>query len=225
MPPVRTDYAAHWKQEIWATRTADGERLLKSPAELEAEGEALGWNPASWYRPLWPEMKAFALPSVSDGYIRLNVEGREARGKVAARDFHATVAEIVSMLEQLRDPRSGKPAVDHVIRTRTDPFEAAHIPPDLLVCWRDEYPIDTLDSPQLGRVGPVPYFRSGGHRRHGTRIDNLLIAAGPGLSPGSVVPGGRLEDLSATILHLAGADSPIPIEGRSLLSLLQPAKD
>jgi hypothetical protein len=68
----------------------------------------------------------------------------------------------------------------------------------------------------------VPYFRSGGHRRHGTRIDNLLIAAGPGLPPGTVVPDGRLEDLSATLLHMAGAESPIPIEGRSLLSTLQP---
>jgi len=53
----------------------------------------------------------------------------------------------------------------------------------------------------------------------------LLIAAGPGLSPGSGAPDGRLEDLSATLLHLAGADSPVPIDGRSLLSLFQPVED
>jgi hypothetical protein len=129
VPPVRVDYAAHWKQEIWASRTAEGERVLKSPATLEAEGEALSWNPAAWYRSLWPGMKAFALPSVSDGYIRLNIAGREAAGTVAPGDYAAAVDDICSMLEGLCDPRSGRPAVDHVVRTREDPFDAPHIPP------------------------------------------------------------------------------------------------
>ncbi|MES2497574.1 MAG: hypothetical protein V4618_15785 [Pseudomonadota bacterium] len=224
VPPVRADYAAHWKQEIWRTRTAEGDRLLTGPSVLEAEGDALSWNPASWYRPLWPSMKAFALPSVSDGHIRLNVEGREACGTVAVRDFEATMADIMSMLETLVDPRTGKAAVDHVVRTRDAPFEAPHIPPDLVVCWRDDHPIDSLDSPQFGRVGPVPYFRSGGHRRHGTRIDNLMVARGPGIAPGSVSAAGRLEDLSATLLHLVGAASPIAIDGRPLLPTANPAE-
>lgn len=217
VPPVRTDYGGHWKHEIWALRTANGERLLTSPMVLEAEGDALNWNPASWYKPLWPEMRAFALPSVSDGYVRLNIAGREANGKVAIDDFDATIAEIVAMLEGLTDPRSGRTAVERVVRTRENPFDAPHIPPDLIVCWRDGAPIDTLDSEHLGRVGPVPYFRSGGHRGHGARIDNLLVVRGPGIAPGSVAPEGRLEDLPATILRLVGAESPVPLDGVPLL--------
>ena len=218
VPSVRTDYRGHWKHEIWALRTADGERLLTSPMALEAAGDALSWNPASWYKPLWPDMKAFALPSVSDGYVRLNIVGREAKGKVTVDDFDATIMEIITMLEGLTEPRSGRLAVERVVRTRENPFDAPHIPPDLIICWRDGVPIDTLDSPDLGRVGPVPYFRSGGHRGHGTRIENLMFARGPGIAPGSEAPDGRLEDLTATILRLVGADSPFPIEGRPLLT-------
>jgi len=66
LPPVRADYRDNWKLDVWALRTAEGDRLLLSPSTLEARGDPLSWNPASWYRPLWPEMKAFALPSLSD---------------------------------------------------------------------------------------------------------------------------------------------------------------
>ena len=217
MPAARTDHHDHWKHEVWALRTEDGDRLLKGPATLEAEGDPQSWNPASWYRSLWPEMKAFALPTLADGYIRLNVAGREAAGKVQPDAFDATITEIVAMLEQLRDPRTGEPAVDHVVRTRDAPFDVPEIPPDLLVVWRNGQPLDALDSPQFGRVGPLPYFRSGGHRSHGTRIDNLMLACGPGIAPGSTAAAGQLENLAATLLDLMGAESAIPIDGRSLL--------
>jgi hypothetical protein len=217
MATPRTDYHGHWKHEVWALRTPDGDRLLKGPAVLEAEGDPLSWNPASWYRPLWAEMKAFALPTLADGYIRLNVAGREAAGTVSPDSFDATVAEIVAMLEQLRDPRTGEPAVDQLIRIREKPADAPELPPDLVVLWRSDRPLDALDSPQFGQVGPLPYFRSGGHRRHGSRIDNLMLACGPGIAPGSTAAPGRLEDLAATLLDLVGAESAEPIDGRPLL--------
>ena len=35
------------------------------------------WVPASRYRSHWATMRAFALPSMYDGRIRLNLRGRE----------------------------------------------------------------------------------------------------------------------------------------------------
>ena len=39
------------------------------------------------YRPYWPRMRSFALPSFGDAYLRVNVAGRERDGRVAVDDY------------------------------------------------------------------------------------------------------------------------------------------
>lgn len=216
MPPPSTDFADHWKHEVWGLATDHGREVLRSPGSLEAEGEALSWNPAMWYRDLWPRMRAFALAPVSDGYIRVNVAGREAAGVVAPEDYPAVLDELTGLLESLTDPRTGHTVVERIERTRAAPEDNPGIPPDLIVCWRGETPFDAIESPEQGRIGPLPYFRSGGHRSHGATIDNVLYARGPGISPGSEAAPGRLQDVPATILALLGASPRHPLEGRPL---------
>lgn len=217
VPALRTDYAGHWKHEVWALGTAAGQHDLESPASQEARGDALSWNPANWYRPLWPAMKAFALPSVADGYLRLNVKGREAQGRLQPQEFDATLSELEALLRHCTNPRTGRPLVKELVRTRQAPHEAPDIPCDLVVCWDDISPADTLDSPQLGRIGPLPYFRSGGHASHGTVVENSCYACGPGIAAGTTGRSGRLEDLSATVLHLMGAGAQARTAGRPLI--------
>jgi hypothetical protein len=77
-------------------------------------------------------------------------------------------------------------------------------------------PADTLDSPDVGRIGPLPYFRSGGHASHGTVIENMLVAQGPDIPPGTSTRTGHLEDLPASLLHLLGAQIPGHIKGENL---------
>lgn len=213
-PPLRTDYRLHWKHEVWSLRTAAGERLLASPTSQESSGDPLSWNPANWYKPLWPDMKAFALPSVADGYVRFNVKGREAEGRIDQSEFAATRAEVVEMLGHAINPRSGRPLVKRVLATREAPLEKPEVPPDLIVCWDDHVPADMVDCPEVGRIGPVPYFRTGGHLSHGSLIENFCVACGPSLPAGQPPRTGKLEDLSATILHLVGATVPDQVKGR-----------
>jgi len=220
VPAMRTDYRQHWKHEVWALRTAVGDKVLESPQALEEAGDALSWNPANWYRLLWPQMRAFALPSVSDGHVRLNVKGREGQGLVEPGAFVATLDAVCSQLRSLTNPRTGKALVRSILQTRSDPFEHPAVPPDLIVCWDDSMPADVLDSPEFGRIGPLPFFRSGGHVAHGSQIENMLIARSPALAPGQTLISGTLEDVPASILDLLGASLPTHFTGRSLFHSL-----
>lgn len=208
----------HWKEALWAQVSPQARPLLESPQQQQDAGDALSWNPANWYRPLWPRMKAFALPSVADGYLRVNVRGREARGVVEPQHFGGVLDELSALLLEARDTASGQPLVERVLRMREQPGDAAHLPPDLLVCWRGDGCAQGLDSATLGRIGPLPYFRSGGHLAHGSEIENPCWVTGPDIVPGSRWRDGLLQDVPATMLALIGAEPPPGMTGRPLMS-------
>ena len=112
------------------------------------------------YREWWPEMPWFALPSFSDGHIRVNVRGRERDGIVALEDYTACCDELEAMLRECRDPRTGGPAVDKVLRLRADdPLDPRGPGADLVVTWHG--PLDALVHPDTGVIGPFafPAFR------------------------------------------------------------------
>lgn len=217
-PEPRLDYLLHWKHEVWELRTDDGERDLQSPKEQYAQNDTFNWQPTNWYKPVWERMKAFALPSVADGYIRVNVKGREARGLIEPRQFQDACDEICSRLAELVDARTGLRMVDRVVQTRNDPFDvdARSCPADLIVLWQDQSPTDVVESPLVGRIGPVPYFRPGGHQKQGTKIENFFMVRAADCSPRKPFAEGRLEDLPATILTRMGIDIPDHFDGRPL---------
>ncbi len=152
---------------------------LLSPAELRAQGSNLAWVPASWYQHHWPHMPAFAMPAFSDGHIRLNVKGREASGLVLPAEYDTACADISDFLMTLMDPRTGKPAVEAVYRTREHAMDSGPSVPDsdLVVIWQHRV-IDVLESPRTGRIGPIPTYRTGGHNR----TDGFVAACGPAWS-------------------------------------------
>jgi len=118
--------------------------------------------PASHYRRFWSEMDAFALPAFYEGAIRLNLIGRERRGRVSASDYDARCDELCALVEACRDARTGEPVVGRITRPlRHDPLAAAPTQPDLVVEWRCA-PL-ALEHARLGRIGPAPYRRPGGH--------------------------------------------------------------
>jgi len=218
LPPARLDYPLHWKDEIWKLRTPLGESELQSPQEQSDRHDTFNWQPANWYKPVWERMRAFALPSVADGYIRLNVKGREAHGLVEPADYQQVCDEIVHALGELVDARSGRPMVEQVIQVRRDPFDDdARMPPaDLIVLWQEEAPTDIVESPLAGRIGPLPYFRTGGHQKQGSRIENFFLVRAPDCPPGRHFAEGALEDLPATLLARMGFAPPPHFDGRPL---------
>ncbi len=190
-------------------------RLGMNEVPLCPEDCPLGSQPPMWYHPAWSGMKAFALPSFSEGYVRLNVRGRESAGIVEPAEYERVCDEVTAEIMRVTDARTGKPAVRRVVRTRQGPDGPAMdgerpSDADLIVIW-DGVPIDVVDHPSAGRIGPVPFKRSGSHVHRG-----FLMAAGPGVAPGRRLPEAHALDIPPTILSLLGASIPAHFDGKPL---------
>ncbi len=227
IPPasIRTDLVGgSWAGHIWQLqpRHALWQRVLRklfpyrlalrSPADLKRRQIPLNWMPATWYLDLWPQMQAFALPAFSDGHIRINLKGRERQGCVHPADYEDLCQQLTDVLYRLQDARTGQPLVEKVYRTRRSPDEQDPTLPDsdLVVLWYRAV-VDVVDSPDVGRIGPIPFYRTGGHHRS----DGFLLAQGPNISPGSL-PDAQAVDLGPTILQLLGAPIPDYFDGTPL---------
>jgi predicted AlkP superfamily phosphohydrolase/phosphomutase len=166
-----------------------------------------------WYRRFWHRMPWFATPTFADGHIRLNVIGREARGIVEPARFIEVRDEAIAFLKQLRDPRTGEPAVADVLPVHgSDPTSKQGPDADLIVIFAGA--LDALEHPDVGLVGPYPHMRTGSHSNLG-----WAMVAGPGIAPADH---GTTEakNLTATVLDLAGCAAPSDIGGTSLADFI-----
>jgi len=85
----------------------------------------------------WKNTRAFSLPTDQFGWIRINLEGREAGGSVPLDRYEETLDELESMLVELKDQK-GSPLVHQLLRTIGNKDEALqHKIPDLVVHWHD----------------------------------------------------------------------------------------
>jgi len=239
-PPVKTGIGRKsWAGEVWVLNDEPNPllRLVKpwlpkrfmpksanglvSPWELGERKVRANWMPAMWYSDLWPRMKAFGLPGFADGHIRINLKGRDRNGVVDPADYDAVCQEITDLLTGLTNARTGEPCVDKVVRTRRYPTEDQdrdRLPgPDLIAIWNKspKQPADVADSPQLGRIGPFPHARPGGHRSTG-----FLMASGPGIEAGKMGPTVEGVDIGPTLLTLMGAPVPAHLDGVPIADLI-----
>jgi predicted AlkP superfamily phosphohydrolase/phosphomutase len=83
----------------------------------------------------WSETRAFALPSDQNGWVRVNLRGREAGGAVAPEDYGSTCDELQDALEQLCT-EDGRSLVVDVVRLGSAGAPPALLP-DLVVHWSD----------------------------------------------------------------------------------------
>ena len=232
-PPILHPRSRAWFRKAWTMKHDDNplRDLLRRHLPLEfgwfiekAMGTPGGpghpwefevkYQPAVWYSPFWPQMKAFALPTASQqGKIRVNLSGREAKGLVAMEDYDGVCAEITQHLRSLRNARTGTPLVREVRMAArgasVDHGDDAFA--DLIVDWHPE-PADVIDSPTFGRFGPVQYMRTGGHAENG-----FVLMVGPDIRPDTRLPDGHVLDLAPSILSMLGAPLPSYLDGHPLL--------
>lgn len=215
--PPRLDYSRHWRDEIWDLRTHHGEQVLESPLSQEARGDPLDWDPGNWYRPLWPKMRAFSLPGYSEGLVRLNVVGRDGPGGIAPGDFATTCDELTAIIDALTDARSGERMVERIVRVRNQPGlnSSTASSADLMVVWREGLVTDVVEHPHFGQIGPVPFFRTGGHATEG-----FVLARGAEFAPGERRAAVQTADVTATILHSMDISPPAHAQGTPMQTVV-----
>lgn len=214
VPAPALGYRRHWREEVWDLRTAHGDRVLESPFEQEARKDPLDWDPGNWYCRQWPTLKAFTLPGYSEGLIRINVAGRDGPGGIAPEDFTQVCDNITRLVMEMVDARTGTPIAQEVVRVRTTPGDTGPdmSPADLMVLWKENLTTDVVEHPHHGRIGPAPFFRSGGHATEG-----FVLACGDGFGAGVRLPAISTEDLTATLLNRMGVAVPGHVEGMPLV--------
>ena len=173
----------------------------------------------------WHTTRAFPLRADLQGYVRINLAGREPKGIVEPGPMVDELCDrITEGVHSFRDADTGEELVEDVLRT--DAFyqsgERRDRLPDLIVRWKST-PAAThaaVRSPRYGlveRAAPrrVPNGRSGNHRGKG-----FFIARGPGIPAGVRVDEASILDLAPSILRRLGTRSTIPMAGEPIPALV-----
>ncbi len=192
---------------IWRLRGALSGRLRGAVAGAMPDRMALELTARLELRGIdWSRTRAFAHPADNQGYVRLNLRGRESDGIVDPAAADELAAEIAAGLRDFRDP-DGEPAVASVdtVRGRWS-GEAADRLPDLVVGWRPTSSI-SLDSVRSERFGVVR--RQGyGSGRTGNHTDGdawaVLAPASSRLRDPSRPA--RIVDIAATVAAHCGVE-------------------
>jgi predicted AlkP superfamily phosphohydrolase/phosphomutase len=167
----------------------------------------------------WADSKAFLLPGDNSSLIRINLCGREPRGRVQpGEEYRNLCSDLADAFMELDNPATGERAVEKVVILR-EKLQGDQIDqlPDLAVVWKNfTVPIEALESPRIGRV-EIPEFnkRSGGHWHEG-----FLIAAGPAFRKGVSLALNDLSDVAPTMLALFGLPTPDYMDGRVIAEAL-----
>jgi predicted AlkP superfamily phosphohydrolase/phosphomutase len=173
----------------------------------------------------WDKTQAFTLRADLQGYLRVNLKGREQRGIVpAGAPFEGLCDRLAEGLMSFRDSVSQEPiiaAVERIDRLYCDGDRRDRLP-DLVIRWSDTPALAhvAVESPEFGRIerstpGRIPNGRSGNHRGQG-----FLIAAGPGITSGPLGPGPDILDLAPTVVRMLGARAELPLAGKAIPELV-----
>jgi len=178
----------------------------------------------------WSKTKAYCSEVLAaPPSIRINLKGVKCAGIVEESEYEELLAFIIKKLEELKDPRTGKPLISRVYR-REEIYEGpfAEEGADLTLDWWSEdslfstepsFPEDS-DKPPVAICDHRPSDKSewgGTHRLHG-----IVVARGPALKSGVEIANARLIDLAPTILHLFGVSVPEDMDGKVLAEMFRP---
>jgi predicted AlkP superfamily phosphohydrolase/phosphomutase len=208
-PEARPDESASTPSSIWRLRAALPSGLRAKVAGVLPEKVALDLTARLEMRGMdWSQVRAFAHPAENQGYVRLNLRGRERDGIVDPADADALLDELAAGIESFRE-LDGSTAVRSVEKVR-DLFgtgDRAHQLPDLIVKWVDT-PATRLDGLRSERFGTVRRHgvgsgRSGNH----TEGDAWALVVPGSSSHATLDRAPRLEDVAATAAALAGHDT------------------
>lgn len=198
--------------------SADFLRLRHRAARLFARGRKPGPIPF-WRWINWSKTRAYAA-SITEMGVYVNLQGREPQGIVAPGDEYERIRDqVLEGLRELRHPEGGRPLLTMACR-REELFEGPHIDeaPDIVYTLEDG--ACTVDLRLEGPLFERASWRSGtGMHRFG----GVLMASGPSIQKGSVLPDVEIIDIAPTILELLQVPPPEHMDGRPVRHMLTEA--
>jgi hypothetical protein len=226
-PPSPADAPSGSRRDgsIWRLRAVVPAGLRAKVARALPERAALDLTARlELHRVDWSRTRAFAHPAENQGYVRLNLRGRERDGIVDPEDADALLDEIAAGLLTFTD-LDGHAAVASVDRV-ADRFgrgSRAALLPDLVVRWTDR-PAAMLEGVRSARFGTVRRHGVGSGRSGNHTEGDAWALVVPGRSE-LVTPARppRLEDVAATAAAVAGDANP-DLPGAPLLSPAAPGE-
>jgi predicted AlkP superfamily phosphohydrolase/phosphomutase len=153
--------------------------------------------------------RCFSLPTDLQGYIRINLEGREPNGVIPESGYESVCQELEGELLALRHLCHGAPVVKEVVRVR-DRFRGtfADALPDLSVVWNDDYIVTEAESPRCGLMSRQPDLSAGGGNHRGP---GFMLLHGSGVKRSRFF--GHVFDIAPTLCALLGEISRPEWEG------------
>lgn len=158
--------------------------------------------------------QAFSLPTDLQGYIRINLKGREPNGIVLPDQYRSLCQKIEDDLMSFSHRNSGVPLVKEVVRLH-DVFDGAFASalPDLSVVWNTDQIATEVISQRHGVIQQQPDLTVGGGNHRGV---GWMLVNGPGVGDARI--NGHVLDVAPTIARLLGEEPRDHWQGSSLIA-------
>jgi predicted AlkP superfamily phosphohydrolase/phosphomutase len=170
----------------------------------------------------WDGIQAFSIIADLQGYIRINLRGREADGIVEpGKEYNMLCNNIMQGLRTFVDADSYEPIVESVTRSDQLYKQGSRVSylPDLIVSWASSKAAKhrTIKSPIYGFIkwptpGRNPNGRSGNHRKYG-----FILATGNNCKPLLRKKDPHILDLAPTVYSLFNVPKPVWMCGNTIL--------
>jgi len=157
----------------------------------------------------WQRTRAFPVPSWAEGFVRINLAGREAAGIVPPDEVDGLLNQVSALVRETVDADTGQPLAREIFRAR-DRFPGANADrfPDLIITWAGERPANEARHPRLGTWSEPPRAKLWTEHRGEAEV----IFAGPQIRAGVELSGDEL-GLAPTVLALLGHKPPSTMSG------------
>lgn len=167
----------------------------------------------------WEKTKVFNLLADLQGYIRVNLKGREKEGIVEVEEYEHLRNKLIEGLKTYKDERTNESIIESINKSDDlfDKSDGFNNLPDILVKWKFKPAASytKIISQEYGEIewpmpGKNPDGRSGNHRP-----DGFLIAVGKNFKANSTFEKKyHIVDLAPTILNLLNIEKPDKMEGK-----------
>jgi predicted AlkP superfamily phosphohydrolase/phosphomutase len=159
----------------------------------------------------WTKSRAYTSVTSTGEGVSVNLKGREPQGIVDPGDYEKLRDELYEQLSAFRDPASGKAPIQKIYR-KEEVLSGRFLDsaPDLLLVPAPFYSLTHAKT----MVEDADWL-SGDHR-----LEGVIVATGPDVTPGPLKETAELIDLAPTSLAALDVPSAIERDGKVLRSLV-----